>query len=85
LKAKVNFPLSAVSMDERICELVGFYIWYSKKMVFSSNVEKSDSRSVGLNSNVSYNVSNATLSKGIVGIKSAINGVYKEISNEFHS
>jgi hypothetical protein len=52
-------------------------------MVFT--VEKSDARNERLNSNVSYNVSNVTLSKGIVGIKSAINGVYKEISNEFHS
>lgn len=24
-------------MEERICELIGFYIWYCKKMVFTGN------------------------------------------------
>jgi hypothetical protein len=79
LKAKIDFPLSAVSIDERICELIGFYIWYCKKMVLT-NVEKSDTRQVGCTSNTPQNVGSATLAKGIGGIKSAFNGVYKEIS-----
>jgi hypothetical protein len=45
-------------------------------MVFS-NVEKNELRIIGSNSNNSHNVGSVTLAKGIGGIKSAINGVYK--------
>jgi hypothetical protein len=74
LKAKTDFPLSAVATDERICELIGFYIWFGKKMVFSvGNCDKNDGHAV----NSTHNIGSVALAKGLGGVKKAINGVYK--------
>jgi hypothetical protein len=78
LRAKTDFPLSAVATDERICELIGFYIWFGKKMVFSvGNTERNDSHPAAHTPNSSHHLGTAALAKGIGGLKNAINGVYK--------